>query len=60
MASYLFKANLRSFLSINKISIVFNRLININKRDTITKNEQEWIEESSKKILEKAKCKQNQ
>lgn len=57
MASYLFKANLRSFLSINKISIVSNRLININKRDTITKNEQEWIEESSKKILEKAKCK---
>jgi hypothetical protein len=57
MASYLFKANLRSFLSINKILIVSNRLININKRDTITKNEQEWIEESSKKILEKAKCK---
>ena len=57
MASLLIKTNLRNFLAIDKIAIVSSRLIKINKRDTITKNELEWIDENSVKLIEKAKCK---
>jgi hypothetical protein len=51
MASNLIKKSFRSLLFPNV------RFLNINTHDKITKNEEEWIKENSKKLLENAKGK---